>query len=489
MKRRLLMIGVTGALVVGMLGAALAAITDFGLFRDGQLRAKSSDLFGVTGLAPVLNSSITSANPAAATLDPRKLATFAKSLHVRVVSKGVTAPNVDMMVLWPDDTDPTHLIFCNEQGVADPGVQRLDLATGEVDTILTGTVSCDPLHATPWGSIVFGEEAGGGASGGRMYELIHPLNTTNVLLDRATGQFTNGAGGEGAGNIVARGALGRLSFEGIGLLPTGVAYYGDENRPNVGNAGGSYFKFIPTALRAPGAGPITDLSQSPLTAGSVYGLRVGKRNNNTDYGWGTETGLGIWVLMGTAPDADLRALAATAKLTAYYRPEDLAFDGAQYDAGNVKFCGNNTGNEASGHTWGTTICVTDGTFAQAGANTATPEVQLFVVGNPQLAMMDNIAYQPGRGNWVIHEDGDNTATGRNNDLWLCLPDRADVDQQADGCIRIATLNDLGPSGAPNAGEGVEWTGGVFDSTGQRFFVSVQHNMTGHGVILEITGWE
>ena len=28
-----------------------------------------------------------------------------------------------------------------------------------------------------------------------------------------------------------------------------------------------------------------------------------------------------------------------------------------------------------------------------------------------------------------------------------------------------------------------------DSTGTRFFVSVQHNMTGHGVILEVTGWE
>ena len=48
-----------------------------------------------------------------------------------------------------------------------------------------------------------------------------------------------------------------------------------------------------------------------------------------------------------------------------------------------------------------------------------------------------------------------------------------------GCVRIGTLNDL------NA----EWTGGIFDATGERFFVSVQHNVTGHGVILEITGWQ
>jgi hypothetical protein len=146
---------------------------------------------------------------------------------------------------------PTHLIFCNEQGVTDPGVQRLDLATGEVDTIVTGTDACDPLHVTPWGWIVFGEEAGGGSAGGRVYELVDPLHTTNVLLDRTTGVFTDGAGGEGAENVVARPAIGRLSFEGVGLLPNGVVYYGDENRPNVGNAGGSYFTFIPGTLRNP----------------------------------------------------------------------------------------------------------------------------------------------------------------------------------------------------------------------------------------------
>ena len=50
-------------------------------------------------------------------------------------------------------------------------------------------------------------------------------------------------------------------------------------------------------------------------------------------------------------------------------------------------------------------------------------------------------------------------------------------RRSDGCIRIGTLNDL------NA----EWTGGFFDGTG-RFIVSVQHNVTGHGVVLDITGW-
>jgi hypothetical protein len=49
-----------------------------------------------------------------------------------------------------------------------------------------------------------------------LYELIDPLHTTGVSLDRATGTFS---GGSGAANLTARPALGRLSFEGAGHLP------------------------------------------------------------------------------------------------------------------------------------------------------------------------------------------------------------------------------------------------------------------------------
>ena len=34
----------------------------------------------------------------------------------------------------------------------------------------------------------------------------------------------------------------------------------------------------------------------------------------------------------------------------------------------------------------------------------------------------------------------------------------------------------------------ESTGGVFNASGSRYFVSIQHNITGHGIILEVTGW-
>ena len=74
--------------------------------------------------------------------------------------------------------------------------------------------------------------------------------------------------------------------------------------------------------------------------------------------------------------------------------------------------------------YGETICVSDGTLETALANAATPEVQILVPGNPELAMMDNIAYQPVTGNWLINEDG----------------------------------------------------------AGKRYFVSIQHNITGSGVV-------
>jgi secreted PhoX family phosphatase len=488
MRVRTRLVAAIVGIVVLTAGVALSAV-DFGVLRDDLLASKTSSLFGIEEALSA--SSTRSADPSEAATNAKRLVRLAEGLRAKVVTQGVAAPVIDMIALWPNEISPTHLIFCNEEGVTEPGLQRLALASGEVETILTGTTACDPAHVTPWGTVVFGEENGGGAAGGRFYEMIDPLHTTNVLLDRTTGVFTNGPDGEGASNIAVRGALGILSFEGVGVLPNGVAYYGDENRPGNGIAGGAYFKFVPTTLRAPGAGHISNLSESPLASGTVYGLRLGKRTSSgvTDYGQGTEFGLGTWVAVtGTAP-IDLRAASATLKLTGYYRPEDLQFDLKALAAGMVSFCGNNTGNQVVDHLWGNTICLTDGTVSEAGANTATPEVQLFVQGNAEFAMMDNIAYQPGRGNWVIHEDGDNVATGRNNDLWDCLPDGRDDDTMSDGCVRIATLKDLGPVGAPNEAEGAEWTGGVFDATGKHFYVSVQHNMTGYGVILDITGWK
>src|SRR5262249_49105532 len=154
---------------------------------------------------------------------------------------------------------------------------------------------------------------------------------------------------------------------------------------------------------------------------SIYGLRL---SATTDYGQGSETGRGRWIPIPAAPDPDLRAQAAALKLTGYYRPEDIDIDGFALANGSVRFCGANTGNETV-HNFGNVVCITDGTLAAATANTATPEAQFFVIGNAQFAMMDNLAYQPGRGNWIVHEDGEQLQG--NNDLYDCAPDGADDD--------------------------------------------------------------
>jgi secreted PhoX family phosphatase len=403
--------------------------------------------------------------------DPTELVTLAKGLHARVVSANpALGSNIDMMALWPNDTNPTHLIACNEQGTGQPAVQRVRLSDGAVQTILTGMSACDPVRRTAWGTILAAEEVG---NTGWMLEIINPLGTTNVVFNRVAGTLS----GADAGNVAVRPAVGRLAFEGLALYPNGLLYYGDENRPATGTAGGAYFKFIPSTPWT--SGTVSSLSQSPLVSGTVYGLRLGKRSGNTDYGQGSNTGLGVWVAIpGGGNNADLRAFASTLKLTGYYRPEDAEIDPQALADRLVRFCGNNTGNEIDDHNWGEAICVTDGTVVNALTNTSVPEVQYLVIGTPDFAMMDNLAYQPVRGNWIIHEDGDGPDVGRNNDLWSCLDDGDDDDRLSDGCAKVGTINDL------NA----EWTGGIFDGWGNHFYVSIQHNVTGHGVILDITGW-
>lgn len=441
---------------------------DYGAFQERQLRSFSPLLFGVTG--PVDASSTKSVDAATANAHPETLITVAKSLRVRTVSAAANlGANIDQMAFWPNDRSPTHLIACNEQGPTDPAVQRVRLADGKVETILTGMLDCDPVRRTAWGTILVGEESG---ADGNLLEIINPLSTTGVEFNRASGALT----GADAANVVLRPAVGRLSFEGIALYPNGVMYYGDENRPSGGKPGGAYFKFIPSTPWT-GSGVILNLADSPLAAGTVYGLRLGKRGN-TDYGQGSNTGLGNWIPVPAADVPNLRAFTSAQSLSGYYRPEDAEIDAAALAEGQVRFCANNTGNESQDRNWGETICVTDGSLLEATANTATPEVQYFVMGTADFAMMDNIAYQPGRGNWVINEDGDGPEVGRNNDIWDCLEDGDDVDTLSDGCIRVATLNDLT----------AESTGGIFDADGDSYYVSIQHNVTGHGVILKITGW-
>ena len=458
----------TMACVVAV-GAALAGFTDWGLEQQTQLQNKSRPLFGVG--RPLTASSTVDLDAAEALADPAGLITVADGLHVSVVTAGKAAPNLDQMVLWPQ-ADPQYIIACNEEGVNRPALQKISLSTGDATTIASGINSCDAVRATPWGTVLFGEENG---SVGAMYELIDPLTVVGATIDNVTGVTSTP-------KIRRVNALGFLSYEGLAILPNGVTYYGDELAASNGAPGGSIYKFVPSAPWGGGA-PITSLSQSPFKsgtttpAGTVLGLRVGQGSN---FGQGFSYGTGTWQTLTSTPGQHLRGLAATARLTGYYRPEDLSLDEAALAAGNVRFCGNNTGRDSARY-WGETICITDGTVAGAASASSVPQVQLLVQGSAQLNMADNIAYQPNRGNWIIEEDGstgDFIDGSRNNDIWDCLDDGADDDTLSDGCVRIASLNDLD----------AESTGGFFDPTGTHYYVSIQHNSSGFGTILDITGW-
>ncbi len=181
-------IGAGALLAAG--GVALANGNDgFGLFRDAQLANRSPQLFGV-GM-PLPSSSTKQLTKAQAKADPTKLVTLAKGLTAHVVTSQGGFES-DQISFWPNAQHPTTLIACNESDPSEIGLERIDIATGKATTIVTGTESCDPTRLTPWGTIVFGEEDGGGPNGGRMYELIDPLHASTRPAQQLRGHLSEG---------------------------------------------------------------------------------------------------------------------------------------------------------------------------------------------------------------------------------------------------------------------------------------------------------
>jgi hypothetical protein len=435
---------------------------DPGAEYQDELHEHARDLFGFG--KPVAASATTPSN----TQPGDRAVLIAKELKVKIVSNKV-GENADMIALWPNDAKPTYAIVCNEINGTAPGspatVQRVRLSDGQVSNMIFGMLSCDPAHRTDWGTIVVGEEAG---PAGRLWEILDPLNVNGVRVDRAAGTSSDPA------HVVARTALGLLSFEGVVLLADGTAYYGDELRSSNGKPGGGIYKFVPATPRASGAGPIASLTQSPLAAGSVYVLRLGLRSGGTDYGQGSNTGAGKWIgPLSTATDLATSALAAGG-YTGYYRPEDMDLDPIAWAKGELRACWANTGNDAQ-EQWGEVLCFTDKPTGEAGFSTGTrPVVEPFVIGNPHLRMPDNLDFQPRTGILYVLMDATTSAEGgtSNDDVWACLRDGADDDTLSDGCVRVMSLKD------GNA----EFSGIKFLADGKSFLIHLQHRtQTGRAV--------
>src|SRR5262249_10134042 len=226
-----------------------------------------------------------------------------------------------------------------------PAVQRIDLSKpvgSNTTTIVTGLISCDPVRRTAWGTIIVAEEAG--ATGG-LYELIDPANINTIInvSDRAVGTTTDPL------HLVKRKAVGSLSFESFAIRPDGTMIYGDELAPSGGTAGGGIYKFVP-AIPFSGVGPISVPGQSPLTMGSVYGLRVAAQGSG-NWGQGAETGNGAWVAVNLAGanvvdganNIILRNAQLLQRFTGYYRPEDMDVDPIAAEKGVFRACWANTG--------------------------------------------------------------------------------------------------------------------------------------------------
>jgi len=372
----------------------------------------------------------------------------------------------DMITFWPNSKNYSHLIVCIEQGREagagnpaidgeNPSVQRINVSTGAVETILYGMSRCDGIRTTPWGTILATEENG---TDGRAYEIFTPLEITgHWVADRVTGDVRRSIGGTApSAHVFQRPALGSFSWEGLAVLPSGVVVAGDELSPSNGDEGGAIFKFVPTTLRNPDAGrlPVTDAALSPLAAGTLYALQIARGSN---FGQGFQRGEGKWIGPVDTNDPTLgRSSGQWARdnnATGFYRPEDLHQDPTFAGTG-ARFFWTNTGN-SGGKFWAETLAMVDPSPDLAASK---PEVQTFVEGYPRLASHDNLDVNPVTGHVYVVEDD------THGDIWACLPDGTDENLVSDGCANMLSVID----------NEAEPTGFIFDGTGKVAYYILQH---------------
>lgn len=442
---------------------------DFGLFVQKSLRATTRATLGLprplSESAPATEGAYRTAAQAAwdQVLIPR-------GLRASYLTREA-ANSTDMLAFYPAAA-PTHLISCVEGRRAEltgdgmegytagdkynPSVQRIDLATGAVETVLRGMSSCDGIRTTPWGTVLVTEER----SDGGAYEILNPLATTEYTVqDRTSGQIVDASGVTDTDEIAKRPALPTMSWEGLEVLPSGVVIGGDELRPGTAADdvdGGAIFKFVPAAAHVGGA--IANLGDSPLVAGSVYAMQVSCRDSRQQFGQGCEVGNAAWIPVGAAT---ARSDADTAGATGYYRPEDLHLDPLFQDEANpdaVRFCWANTGNEGAGN-YAEVMCGVDSAPLTANTSERTVVVNRFVEGDTDFNSFDNLAFQPHSGALYVIEDHPN------GDVFACLRDGADRDIKTDGCVKMLSVKD----------SSAEPTGFLFDATGTRAYVSIQHS--------------
>jgi len=492
---------VLGVLLASPLANATgSSAPDFGKLVEGLLNVFSIQQFGF--VKPLESSSLADL-PRRPQQPVSELLDVAKGLRADIFSREI-AQNADQFAFWPSDAAATHIIACievfapqvigafpNGTTKLTPGVQRIDLETRQVETIIRGTAGCDGIRLTPWGTILFTEEDGSPTGDGHLgnaFEILDPLATTNVTIGRGPtrGQFFDSTGrtltgAEAAAPVAAGGfgvairqALMEMAWEGIAITPQGVLIAGDELRPGTRTSatvggpdadGGALFKFVPDVPAVPGV-VLADLTQSPFAAGRSFAMRVTCSAGNSQYGQGCQKGNAVWVQIDPL---NARGEADRVGATGFYRPEDLVAD-PNYTGPGLRFCFTNTG-DAGALNFGEVLCavdtdpllVTTTLVADLSGSMVTADalvdMQVFLEGDDTLTQPDNIDIQARTGNVYVIEDNPN------GDIFACLPDGADRNVTTDGCVLLATLKD----------RTAEPTGFGFNARGDTAYFFIQHS--------------
>jgi len=453
----------TGVLASGVATAVFASGGDFGLNMEKELHHESMRYFGID---KPLRGSATGTVARVPGQPASDIVSLAGGLKASFLTR--KAGNwTDQMVFWPSREHPEYLItavevfrpyvigsFPGGQPKWTPALQRIRLSDGKAEIILRGLAGADPVRRTAWGTIIVGEENTGS---GHVYEILDPVHTTDVtIVSRGSNDFVDSDGNPVVGEIALRDALPVIGWEGIGVLPNGVVYAGNELRPGTFGAdtdGGSLYKFVP-ARPYSGGGHITDLADSPLASGNVYALQISCKDSKQQFGQGCEIGNGAWIQVNAATAiSDADSLGATG----FYRPEDMDID-PMYKGAGVRLCWTNTGNEGGGN-YGEVMCGVDREPLATTAGRRTVVINRFLEGDADFNSVDNVAFQPGTGNLYVIEDH------KNGDVFACLPDGKDRDIKTDGCVKMLSVKD----------RSAEPTGYIFSADGRTAYVSIQHS--------------
>ena len=353
------------------------------------------------------------------------------------------------------------------------GVQRIDLLTGETETIWQGPapgshVAFDASYWTPWGSFITAEEswttaaAGATSPYGRLFELKNPTTARGITLP-LTASSNHDA------DFVHQTVVPRVSHEGIQFDQQGSMYFIDELN------GGNVYKFTSAAKW----GEIMSGRANYFDAGQTFVLQVGSGsvpNATGAFTWVPFTDANGVGLNGALTITDVNGVSsvdgrnttnlAAFKGTDYQRPEDLQLQtvaGRQY-----LYMATTTTNEVY-------RVDLQRNLITVFADRATIDLATGAAAGAALSSPDKLAIDHD-GNIYIIEDRNG---GVDDDIWFArdLNMDGDLADAGEGLARWAS----------NGTTGSEFTGLYFDPTDKRrAWVNIQHPTSGNDRTIEIT---